>query len=620
MQAIDYLRVLRRRWPVVLACVVAALIPAWMAEPARTSRPVRTFEATHTLIRAVDEGGGPVPTRGLSRSALLTTTGEVPRLVAERLGFSGDPAVLATQVEAVADEEVGSLAIRASNNDGQRAAELANAFAEELIGYLAASAEQTRQRSLELTLQGIQELQASIRELDAVIASGGRPGEALDLTRAQRDAQVRQYGLSYDRLQQLAVPVPSDAASGFVTLQAATPIPIVRGGLAPPSSRPGRVAAAIAAGLVIGAGIALVREHSNPRVRSRQAAEAAFQLPVVVEVPRAPRRRRHELAVVDAPQSHVADAYRILRTSLRWAPARPAVPSAAGPARPTEGAPSDWPALGQGREDGVIVLVTSAGGGEAKTTTVANLAAALAEAGHSVLMVDADLRHAGLHEMFGLPAGPGLVEVLRGEIGPAEAARSTGVAGVRLLSAGNAVANPARLLSRHPGWVEKVRSMADVVLVDTGAVLESNEASELAPHVNSMLLIARLSHTRPVPAARTSELLARMGAPVLGLVLVGTRAFSGPRWDITAFRRTPAPGDDGPPEAEAAMNGNGARGGHAPVKGPVPAESASRRAAPTAGRSDPVQRAVPTADPQPGWRIWTRRLYPPKDDRGRRWL
>ncbi|MGH9178434.1 MAG: hypothetical protein ACRD0N_07760, partial [Acidimicrobiales bacterium] len=59
--------------------------------------------------------------------------------------------------------------------------------------------------------------------------------------------------------------------------------------------------------------------------------------------------------------------------------------------------------------------------------------------------------------------------------------------------------------------------------------------------------------------------------------------------------------------------------GHAPVKGPVPAESASRSAAPAAGRSDPVQRAVPATgpQPQPGWRWWTRRLYPPKDDRGR---
>src|SRR5207248_8153638 len=93
-----------------------------------------------------------------------------------------------------------------------------------------------------------------------------------------------------------------------------------------------------------------------------------------------------------------------------------------------------------GEDDGHrVILVTSPGAGEGKTTTVAHLAAMLAELGRSVVVISADLRRPRLHEYFDLPEGPGLVDALGGKSGPPDFGkldRATPVRGVRLVPSG----------------------------------------------------------------------------------------------------------------------------------------------------------------------------------------
>src|ERR1700681_4651224 len=86
--------------------------------------------------------------------------------------------------------------------------------------------------------------------------------------------------------------------------------------------------------------------------------------------------------------------------------------------------------------------VTSAAPGEGKSTTVANLAIALAEGGRRVIVVDADLRRPGLHTLFGLSRDDGLSNVLLGEREQALPLQDTPAAGVRLLASGPTPINP----------------------------------------------------------------------------------------------------------------------------------------------------------------------------------
>ena len=103
-----------------------------------------------------------------------------------------------------------------------------------------------------------------------------------EIVRAQRDALVRQYSLVYEQYQQLAAKgVPS---AGLVTLQRATPVPVSQGGFRAPDSRPQRALLAGLLGLIVGVGAAFAIDRLDTRIRSKDDAERAFGLPVLVEI------------------------------------------------------------------------------------------------------------------------------------------------------------------------------------------------------------------------------------------------------------------------------------------------------------------------------------------------
>lgn len=126
----DYLKVFRQRWLVILACMLVAGGVVFAITPANASNepPVSSYTATATLLASGGSGS-------LGRIALYVTTGEVPISAAERLGYTGDPAVLATQVVVAVDAAAGAVTIAATDKDGQVAADRANAFAEATVEY-----------------------------------------------------------------------------------------------------------------------------------------------------------------------------------------------------------------------------------------------------------------------------------------------------------------------------------------------------------------------------------------------------------------------------------------------------------------------------------------------------
>ena len=127
-------------------------------------------------------------------------------------------------------------------------------------------------------------------------------------------------------------------------------------------------------GLLLGVGLALVREQSDRKLRRTEQVTAAFDAPVLTTVPRSRALKRNKPFADLPPQ--VAEAFRMLQMNLRFA-----------------------------RDEPVrSVLVTSAKTGEGKTTVSWNLAAAAASGGLSVALVEADLRRPSLAERYGPPA------------------------------------------------------------------------------------------------------------------------------------------------------------------------------------------------------------------------
>ena len=169
-----------------------------------------------------------------------------------------------------------------------------------------------------------------------------------------------------------------------------------------------------------------------------------------------------------------------------------------------------------------VVLVTSAIRGEGRTSIVVNLAACLAETGRRVLVLDSDFRSPSTHIYFNLSDGRGLSDLLATQLATDldHLATPTQIAGVRLVTSGTSVDQPAALLSRMAALLSEARRLADVVLLDSPPVLESNDAIDLLPHVDAILLVARTGVTTVTQAERTADVLSRVDATPIGIALV----------------------------------------------------------------------------------------------------
>jgi capsular exopolysaccharide synthesis family protein len=210
------------------------------------------------------------------------------------------------------------------------------------------------------------------------------------------------------------------------------------------------------------------------------------------------------LVTITDPRSAVSEAYRTLRTNLQFA--------AVGGALQT-------------------LVVTTPSPNEGKSTTVANLAVAFAQGGKKVIVVDADLRRPALHELFGVDGTSGLSNTLVDEALRAAPplVAVPGVEGLRLLPAGAIPPNPAELLGSDElaQVIDRLKSMADMVLFDAPPVLPVTDAAILAKRTDGILLVLQAGKTKREHAARAKDMLEQVGARIVGTALTNAKVDSG---------------------------------------------------------------------------------------------
>lgn len=172
------------------------------------------------------------------------------------------------------------------------------------------------------------------------------------------------------------------------------------------------------------------------------------------------------------------------------------------------------------------VLITSAGPAEGKTTLAAQLAGRCAHAGLNTLLIDADLRRPALGALLQVPEGPGLAEVLTGEVAPEEAIVVVNQGGgFYLLPAGGDGLDPGRLLQgeRLGPLLARLKAAFDTVLIDVPPVLPVPDALLVGRWTDGAVLAVRHDTSRLPLVDRARGRLAAIGIPVLGAVVNGVR-------------------------------------------------------------------------------------------------
>lgn len=498
--------VLWRQRLLIIAAVIVAVLAAGGYLYTRSSS--YTADATVQLAQPSQQDTQQQPAPTVGGPSLQLITGDRVVAAAARTLKTTNPATLRGQVSSTYDSTTGVVTITASSAGAKRSVRVANAFATAYVGALGHRA-----------VQQLQALQAQAGKLNSRITALTARNQGQPRNNNVLQTQITAVTALYSTIQSQILQAQIAPASASL-LHAAT------GAAATGISKYRLLLLAAAIGLLAGAGLALLRSQFDTKVRTVEGAEAICGRPVLSELPyvRAYRRSSVDLPVVDAPRTPYAESIRELRTSLS--------------------------VLLDGAQTPVLV-VTSPAPFDGKTLATANLAASLALSGKRTVVVSGDLRKPRMHEFFGgQERAEGVAELLDGHSPSAgrtiELVRRTEIDGLSILPAGHPQGDPADgLASKSMGsMLDALRTMCDVVIIDSPPVLAVADAAIIGAHADGMLIVVRANKTAEKELAETVKRLQASQVHVLGVALNRVRGVVGSvygEYYRAAGRQEPAP-------------------------------------------------------------------------------
>ena len=499
MNAASVLQAARRFWWLLLLFATLGAILGALPEPATPAETSDTTYSAHfSILLGTDDLNGVQNSSLVNQLTVFATRGEVPKRAALSLGRQeNEGPLLASQVQIMVDTSASSVDISTSQPTADSAVKLVNAFGDELVAFIAEHQDDVRTARLDRLLKRQVELEDQIKDLQKDLAAS--PDDALVL--AKLDAASRQYGIITEQFDTIS------ANSGTLTLVplergVAIPQTNVSGGLGAPKSRSTRGMLGFIIGLGAGLGVALVLIRLDRRIRSRSQAEAIFGAPASITIPYVPGRN-NGLEVVPERHDQLSDAYRTMRSILTF--------SQAGQHRP-EGAPRAR-----------VTLIISAGAGDGKTSAAANLAAAMAETGRRVAVVNADFRRPTLMGRIVQPPPPPLPYSLDELIDvPIKALlQRTPVKNLVVLDLTSVNASPGNLARATISVMPELMAVADAVVIDSSPIGLTAEVIDLLPMADTVVMVMRLGHTLAHAAERTIELMHNLTTATFLLAVVG---------------------------------------------------------------------------------------------------
>jgi capsular exopolysaccharide synthesis family protein len=256
-----------------------------------------------------------------------------------------------------------------------------------------------------------------------------------------------------------------------------------------------------AVGCVLAAGVIFILYYFDRTVKSVEQVETKVKLPIIGKVQKYNHDlKKTEIVVESRPKSNLSEDIRTIRTNLQFSSVD---------------------------QDNKTLLVCSSVPGEGKSFTSANLAAAFAQTGLKVLIVDADLRLGRIHEIFGLSNSEGLSNLLakKEDVNYAEFIKKTSIKNLYVMTRGSVPPNPSELLnsSNTKKMINSLKEVFDIVIFDGVPVNGLPDSLIMASMVDRVLVVCTAGYTNIDDLNETKKGLANVNANVAGVVVNKTK-------------------------------------------------------------------------------------------------
>ncbi|MGB3716588.1 MAG: polysaccharide biosynthesis tyrosine autokinase [Candidatus Promineifilaceae bacterium] len=499
----DYIAPLRKWWWLIIAAGLVAGLASFYA----ASQQPSLYRARTTLMigRVIDN---PNPsgnefwlTQQLAQTYAEIASREPVRMASmEALGMTWLPEFA---VRAVPDTQL--IEIEVTDSDTVRAEAVANQLASQLIFQSPTNVKQDEQSRQDFINSQLDSLELNITATEDEIASlQGELGTVFSARQiADTQAQISALQAKLNSLQSNYSTLLANTKQGAInTLNIIEPATVSNIGL----NRWTTVLVATAIGVSLAVGAAYLLEFLDDTISTQEEIQRVAGLPTLAGIARIEDGEYGDkLIAVSQPRSPVSEAYRVLRTGIHFSSV-------------------DNP-------DSAALMITSASPSEGKSLTVANLAIVMAQAGHNVLIIDADLRRPVQHKLFGLSQNRGvtsfllefnisgsdeeMLESLKRVIQP------TSIDDLHVLPSGPIPPNPSELLgsAKMEVTLATLAAQYDFVLIDSPPVLAVTDAVVLSRRSDGVILVADAGSTRRGQLKQAVEQLRSSNAHLLGVVL-----------------------------------------------------------------------------------------------------
>lgn len=319
--------------------------------------------------------------------------------------------------------------------------------------------------------------------LISISVSDNSPVQAAAIAQAVADSLINVV----DNLEK-----PKSGGPSAVTLSVITPAQAPEAPSAPNTRL--NLIIGLVLGLALGVSAAILKTSLDNRVRSEADFRGMSEAPVLGGIGYDVDATKKPLLTQAPPQGPRAESYRQLRTNLSFT-------NLSGKAK--------------------TVLVTSSLPGEGKTTTATNLAIALAQAGQTVCLIDADLRRPMVSEYLGLDRTVGLTTSLVGDADVHDILQPWGDDNLFVLTSGNVPPNPSELLGSEEmkHLLAMLEQTFDTIVIDTPPLLPVTDAAVLSQHVGGVVLVVGAQKLKTQDLAKSFKALEMVDANLLGVVL-----------------------------------------------------------------------------------------------------